>query len=69
MIAEALLVIGGGDGDLARAEAAVAAVSAPERTPASSKGMMSSPSRATIQRMGRMKRGPPLPVQYMVLGK
>jgi hypothetical protein len=44
-------------------------VNAPERTPATSKGTISSPSRATIQRIGRMNRGPPLPVQYIVLGK
>ena len=38
-------------------------------TPAISNGITSSPSSATIQRMGRMKRGPFLPpVQYMVFG-
>src|SRR2546430_7903536 len=33
-----------------------------------SNGIVVSPNSATIQRMGRMKRGPPLPVQYMAFG-
>ena len=40
----------------------------PLLTPAISKGIISSPSRATIQRMGRMKRGPDFPAQYIVFG-
>ena len=44
-------------------------VTLPDRTPAISKGTTSSCSKATIQRMGRINRGPPLPVQYIVFGK
>ena len=70
VVAQLLFVVGRGDGDFARAQPAMAARSAlPERTPAISNGTISSPSSATIQRMGRMKRGPPLPVQYIVFGK
>ena len=48
-------------------------VARPDFTPATSNGTtracFPSPSKATIQRIGRMKRGPDLAVQYMLFGK
>jgi len=69
VIAQALDVIGGGDGDLFRSQPAVAGSQCARVHAGQLEGTISSPSMATIQRMGRMKRGPLLPVQYIVLGK
>ena len=69
VVAELLFEVLVVTGKRAGAELAMPARFVAGWTPAISKGITSSPSRATIQRMGRMKRAPPLPGQYIVFGK
>jgi hypothetical protein len=68
VIGEALLVIRGGDGDLARAQAAMSAGEGAGAHAGQLEGNDVVAEEGDDPADGTDKRGPPLPVQYMVLG-